>query len=72
MKTTNIYALSPSELMRILVSAGWRQHQIAKVVGLSQSVVCRTLDGKIKGTDYRIVDMLRRLVLEIQSFDRQP
>lgn len=60
--------MKPSTLIMTLMRAGWPQAQIAEHIGASQATVSRILSGKHKNPRYHVVDRLRRLVEEVESF----
>lgn len=60
--------MTPSKLITNLMKAGWPQAKIAEHIGVSQATVSRILSGKHKNPRYHVVDRLRRLVEEVESF----
>lgn len=61
--------MRPSTLIMTLMKAGWPQAKIADYIGVSQATISRILSGKHKNPRYHVVDRLRRLVEEVESFN---
>jgi predicted transcriptional regulator len=71
LQTPSIYSQSPDELVRALVRTGWSQYDIANAVDVAQPTISRILSGRHKDPRWRVVEKLRRLVLELDEFAAQ-
>lgn len=68
MNIPSAYTKKPDELVLVLRRAGWSQEQIAAATNVSQPTICRIMSGQHKDPRYSVVEKLRELVLELDSF----
>ncbi|BBE09807.1 MAG: helix-turn-helix protein [Glomeribacter sp. 1016415] len=61
------YLHTPSELVVLLVRAGWSQEEIANETESTQATISRILHGMHKDPKYSLVVKLRNAVLKLEE-----
>ncbi len=65
-ETVDVDAMSPAQLVRVLMGAQWSQQRIAHEAGVTQPSISRVLSGRHKDPRHSLVMRLRELVREVE------